>query len=153
MVLLLQALRDGRWQAKTRPGFQRSNLDDVHRYEPRRDNQETTMSEPRPPEMPQITEEQINQTCRPPALRFSKEIIEFANKKFDGYAPFWAPLVAAFTTKSVLIVSLMENFEPGSEEGLRAINTFFDRCKFEVATHWQSDGLKKLSKKRLSIIP
>lgn len=89
-----------------------------------------------------ITEEEINQVCRPPGLRFSKDIVEFANKKFDAAAPFWAPIVAAYTTQNVLICSLIESYEPGSEEGLKAINTFFDRCKFEVANHWRSEKLK-----------
>lgn len=101
-----------------------------------------------------ITDEQVSAICRPPALRFSKEIIEFANKKFGEAAPFWAPLVSAFTSQNILIMSLLESFEPGSEEGLKAINTFFDRCKFEVTAHWRSEHLKNqfAPKKKPSLI-
>jgi hypothetical protein len=100
------------------------------------------------------TDEEISQICRTPALRFSKEMVKFANGKFGPYAPFWAPLVAAFTTHNVLLISLLEAHEAGSEEGVNAINTFFDGCKFEVTHHWRSEHIKNLpSKRKLSIIP
>lgn len=94
-------------------------------------------------EKEQITQEQIDAICRHPALRFSKDMIEFANKKFEGYAPFWCPLVAAFTLQNVLILCLTESHKPGSEEGLNAINSFFDQCKFQAAAHWRNPALAK----------
>ena len=104
---------------------------------------------------PQITDQDIESVCRPPALRFAKEMIEFANKKFEGYAPFWCPLVAAFTMRNIVISSMLEGFEPGSDEGLKSINTFMDKLKFDLARHWQSEALKKQfgGRKKLTLAP
>ena len=112
-------------------------------------NQKPPPEESRPP-----TQQEIDAICRPPALRFSKDIVEFANKKFEGYSPFWAPLVAAFTTQNVLLMSLLENHEPGSIEGTNAINAFFDQCKFQATAHWRSAALQKFkpAKKKSSLI-
>lgn len=111
-----------------------------------------------PPHPEQPTEQEINDQCRPPALRFSKLIVEMANRKFGGLSPFWAPLIGAFTVQNVLIISLLESFEPGSEEGLKAINTFFDQCKFATANHWRAPGFvkqfsKAAKKSSLLIVP
>ena len=111
------------------------------------DDQKPPPAEPRPP-----TPAEIDAVCRPPALRFSKEIVEFANKKFGGYSPFWAPLVAAFTTQNVLIMSLLEGHEPSSDEGLNAINTYFDQCKFQATAHWRSEALKNFGKIKISAL-
>lgn len=92
--------------------------------------------------------------CRPPAIRFSKEIIEFANKKYDAYAAFYAPIVAALTLQNILIMCLMDSHEPGDEGGLKAINTLFDKCKFDASMHWRSQGLKNAfaAKKKIELI-
>lgn len=112
------------------------------------------MNEKTPVPSQDLTQQQVNDVCRPPALRFSKEMVEFANRKFEGYAPFWCPIIAGMTQQNVLIVSLLENFDVGSEEGLNAINTFYDKCKFETANQWKSEQLKqKFANKKLKVIP
>ena len=55
-----------------------------------------------------LTQQEIEAVCRPPALRFSKEMVEMANKKFEGFSPFWCPLIAAFTLQNVMILSLCD---------------------------------------------
>lgn len=111
------------------------------------------MNEKTPVPSADLTQQQINEVCRPPALRFSKEMIEMANRKFEGYAPFWCPIIAGMTLQNILIVSLMENFQVGSEDGLKAINMFFDKVKFEVANQWKSKQLEeKFANKKLKVI-
>lgn len=90
----------------------------------------------------QLTDAQVNQVCRPPALRFSKEMVGFANKKFKGYSPFWCPIIAGMTMQNVIIMSLLESFEAGTDEGAIAINKFFDKCKFDATNQWRSDTFK-----------
>jgi hypothetical protein len=114
------------------------------------------MNEGTPDPSPELSKKQIDEVCRPPALRFSKEMVQFANKKFEGFAPFWCPIIAGMTLQNVLIISLLESYDAGSEEGLAAINSFFDHCKFAVADHWRSAPLAKQfppKKKKLVVAP
>ena len=106
------------------------------------------MNQQDPPSAP--TQQEIEAECRPPALRFSKAMVEHANRKYEGFAPFWCPLIAAFTLQNVIIISMLESMDPGSDAGTNAINTFFDKCKFEVTAHWRSDALKNFGGKKKS---
>lgn len=115
----------------------------------------TTETPDQQPKLPDDRE--IQAMCRPPALRFSKDMILFANKKFEHTAPFWAPLVAAFTMQNVILLSLLESFEPGSDEGAQAISTFYNKCRFEAENHWRSKAFtdqfgKKSAPKKSSLI-
>lgn len=102
------------------------------------------MTTERPDQQPKLPDDkEIQALCRPPALRFSKEMINFANHKFEAFAPFWAPLVGGFTLQNVILLSLLESFEPGSEEGAKAIATFYNKCRFEAENHWRSEAFIK----------
>lgn len=93
------------------------------------------------PQRPQVTDEQVYKACNGPALRFSKMIVEYVNK-FGPLAPFFGPLVAAFTTQKVVILCMLESFEPGSEEGAKAIAVFWDKCKEDTIAKWKAKSLK-----------
>lgn len=104
-------------------------------------------NQPQQPQMPMPTMQEIEAVCRPPALRFSKEIIEFANGKFKALANFWAPLVCKYTTQNILLLCFLESFEAGSEDGLTAIQTYFDSMKTDACRQWQSEAFLKQFKK------
>lgn len=79
--------------------------------------------------------------ARPAAIRFAKEIGAFANKKWKNGGQM-AAIIAHLALQNILISIAVQAHEPGSEEGLKLIDDFYEGCKKDALERWHADDLK-----------
>lgn len=83
--------------------------------------------------------------ARPPAIRFAKEIGEFANKKWKNGAQM-AGVIASITLQNIMVSMVITKHEPGSPEGEKMLSDFYDAVKRDATERWHEEDLKNWRK-------
>lgn len=79
--------------------------------------------------------------ARPAAIRFSKEIGAFANKKWKSGAQM-ASIIGSITFQNIIISVVVSLHPPGSSEGEAMIERIYEGSKKDALTRWHEADLK-----------